>query len=207
MFAQLLQRSGLTTGPFSGSNTSHSAMGAIKLFLMGERPSVFPEIYLIFGNTLHLCCLTGSRNFGKIDTQKAVNMTENFRAHPVVRSLMEKAIVEKKRYAVINGVMISLILDIEQPHVRRASDLKTTTAKSLREFIEKAIELDYFRQGETYIIARKLDDFFFIGLGKNPPHSIFIFSVNEYPEEREYAREELALLLYWHKTYGKPLWK
>lgn len=204
---QLLQKSGLTTGFLIGSNTSHSGLGTIKLFLFGEQPSKFPEHFKIFGNTLHLRCLTEYKGQGKIDVRKLEAMVKAYRCHPVVTKLMANSVREQKIYVMVSGIKMAMILDIEQPHLKQGSDLKSTVCKTLTEFIEKAIEYDYIRQGLTYKIGRKLKNFFFIGLGKNEPHDVFIFRIEDLPQELRYAKEELDLLLYIFKTYGKPIWK
>lgn len=181
-------------------------MDGIKLFLFGKSPSKFPEKYLIFGNTLHLRCLTSSKKVGKIDVEMLNRMVTAWLKSPLVKKLMERSIREKKLYVYINGVKLAIILDIEQPHTRTGADLKSTSCKTLTGFIEKAISLDYFRQGLTYKLGRNLKEFYFLGLSKEKPHEIFPLRIDDYPEEMEYARQELEFLLYFFKYYGKPIW-
>lgn len=115
---------------------------------------------------------------------------------------MDKAICEIKKKKKLNGVLVAYILDINQKHRKRGADLKTTNAKNLEDFISKAIDFGYFRQGETYKVAEGLKDFVFIGIQKEPPFNVYILDVSLYPEEVKYAQQELEFLLYFYQNYG-----
>lgn len=204
--SSLLKRLGKTTGPLLDSNTSHSGMDGIKMLLFGQTPSPFPEHFLIFGNTLHLRCLTKSKERGKIDVEILERMVTVWFKSTLVKKLLHRSVREKKLYVFINGVKLAIILDIEQPHTRTGADLKSTSCTTLAAFIAKAIELDYFRQGLIYKTGRRLREFYFIGVSKQYPHSIFPLRIDDFPEEMEYARQELEFLLYFFSNYGKPTW-
>lgn len=206
MLKHYLKRVGKVTGPLS-RNTSHSALEVIKKDLLGLPQFKGGEHFLIFGNDLHEHYLEDKypRKVNAAERNKIMVMVSKLRAHPIAHQLYKESTREKKCYIKIQGVEISFILDILQPIFKRGADLKSTSCSNEKEFIEKAKEYGYFRQGETYKQAAKLKSFFFIGIQKQSPYNIYILNVDDYKEEMRYAKEELKFLLYFYKHYGKTI--
>jgi hypothetical protein len=203
-----LKRAKIITGPLAKRvNTSHSALEVILKFLTNREQFKGGEVYLHFGNACHEQFALGKHEREvTVIQQRALNiMCKKLHEHPVVKRLLKGAIQEVKKKTKLNGVLISYILDIHQLTTKLGGDLKTTTAKSLEEFVEKAIEFGYPRQGVTYKVAEKLKDFIFIGIQKEPPYNVYIMILSEYPDEIAYSMEELEFLLYFFQNYGKVL--
>ena len=203
-----LIRAGRVTGPIA-KNTSNSAIEVIKKELLGQPQFVGGEAFLTFGNAVHAMHLEKSKSYNKklseADKTAAMACVDSLGKHPVVKKLMQEAICEKKMYTVLNGVEFAYILDIHQPKRSTGSDIKTTTCKSLIEFIDSAKKYGYFRQGKLYKIAARLKHFYFVAIQKEPPYNVYILDVSEYPEEELYAERELEFLIYFYKKYGKTI--
>jgi hypothetical protein len=204
-----LRQRGIVTGPRAKSkNTSHSALDVILKHLTNREQFKGGETFLIFGNATHTSFLLNKsehKGLSRKEISYISAMCKKLWAHPVVRQLMDKAVCEKKKKRRLNGVLVAYILDINQKFLKRGADLKTTTCKTLEEFIEKAIAFGYFRQGETYKVAEGLKDFIFIGIQKEPPFNVYILDVSLYPQEIKYAKQELEFLLYFYQNYGNVL--
>lgn len=209
MLAGHLKRVGVFTGPLT-KNTSHSRLDVSKKFLLGQAQfKDVPEskVYLDFGSALHERALVNSyvRVVSAEQERHLKQMLANYKLHPIVKRLLVRAVFEIKEYAKLNGVLVAYILDIHQRHVKTGSDIKTTNATSLEDFIRKAIEFGYPRQGVTYKKCAGLKNFFFIGIMKTPPYTVYIFNLADYPEEELYAEYELDFLLHIYKYYGNPV--
>lgn len=203
-----MKRAGVTTGSFpSDKNTSHSALEISKKALLGLKQFHGGEEFMHFGNAVHERCLLDKAaiKLPKDKERLAKAMGQAFYGHRLVRYLMDspKVICERKAHVRLNGVKMAVILDIDRPDIRTGADLKTTNARSEKEFIEKAKEFGYFRQAITYIRANNLKKFYFIAVTKNHNPKIYVLDVHDYPEELAYAEKELAFLLYFFKHYGK----
>ncbi len=194
-----LTRAGLMTGPLVKVATSHSDMERTRKALLGMPQFVGGEQFLVFGNDVHAGALVNARSKDKTVTQ----LVKVIRANPVFKEYMMKAECEVKIKTKLDGVLVNFILDIHQKHLKRGADLKTTSCTSDAAFVESAIKYGYFRQAATYMRCAKLESFLFIGVQKVAPHKIYLLEVTDYPDELKYAREELNLLLYIFKHYGK----
>jgi hypothetical protein len=203
-------RAGLVTGPRL-KNTSHSALEVIKKFLLGLpqfKDMAGSHVYLNFGTALHEAFLEDKygdayNTLDDHDKQKIKNMTRRLNNHPVVKALMKESVREDKFIVDINGVPVAVVLDSKQPPLKRGFDLKTTSCKNQKTFVEKGNSIGYPRQGLTYVKAAKLKQFYFVAIDKEPPHNIYIYNLNDYPNELKYAEKELEFLLYFYKHYGK----
>lgn len=204
MLTTYLQRTGATTGRLQ-KNTSHSSLEVIKKALLGQKQFSGGEQYLAFGNACHERFLVNSfkRKVSKEEDKDLKGMVAALVKDAIVNSLMKNSIREQKFYIHVNGVEMAMVLDIKQPHLSRGADLKTTNCKSLNEFIKKALEYGYVRQGVTYKKGAKLKSFYFIGVQKTPPYNVYLMNLADFSEEEAYAERELEFLLYFYKHYGK----
>lgn len=206
---QYLIDEGRVTGPLV-KNTSHSGLEQVKKSILGYPQFVGGEVYLVFGTTLHSQFLiAGTQPTHEHHTVEEVRhlaaMLNKLRTHPIVCAFMVDSTREQKIFVKVDEVLMAMILDIEQKAKKVGADLKTTSCRSYEDFVEKAKEYGYFRQGHTYMVGAKLKKFYFIGIQKAPPYHIFILDVAGWPEELEYAAAELKFLLYFYKNYGKPI--
>ena len=201
--ATYLQRAGVTTGPLV-KNTSHSGLDVIKKLLLGEQLFRGGEEFLQFGSALHERWLEG--NFKREVLPKQVRVLvaayNALQSDKFAMKLLTGSTREEKLYTKLNGVEISFILDIHRKAERVGADLKTTGVRCLAEFVDKARQYGYFRQAVTYMKAANLKTFYFIAVTKTTAPKVFIFCVNDYPEELAYAERELEFLLYFYKHYG-----
>lgn len=202
----LKQRKAVSGPRAKSKNTSHSALDVILKYLTNREQFKGGEQFLVFGNACHGSFLVradiSAYSLSVKERRYISAMCEALWKNVVVKQLMDKAICEVKKKKKLNGVLVAYILDINQKHRKRGADLKTTNAKNLEDFISKAIDFGYFRQGETYKVAEGLKDFVFIGIQKEPPFNVYILDVSLYPEEVKYAQQELEFLLYWYANYG-----
>jgi hypothetical protein len=219
MLVDLLVKAGLVTGPLPTtfqdgklSNTSNSSLGMAKTFLLGQAQFAGDETYLIFGRVLHehLQFIENekfrSKDFGSLTKEEqswVLGCCKAARENPVVRRLLVKTTRENKVYTEIDGIRVALILDLEQSNTDTGADWKSTSCASLNDFIKKALDYDYIRQGLLYKGARNLKHFYFIGLQKRPPHNVYIMDVKRHEAEEFYAKQELKFLLYFYRHYGK----
>src|SRR5690606_13071572 len=89
------------------------------------------------------------------------------------------------------------------------ADLKTTVCRTVAEFIAKAIEYGYFRQGKQYSMAVGTREYWIIGIRKNSPYKVFLVPTHtkDFKEIMEYVERELEFLLYFFQNYGNPNYK
>jgi hypothetical protein len=209
MLNAYLMRAGVTTGPLR-KNTSHSALDRLKRFLFGLpqlKQLKGTEGFLNFGNALHEAFLLNKygESYSRLtaEDQKTINlMVVKLRRHPVVSALVADSEREIKKTTTIEGVEFTYILDAKQKEKKRGSDLKSTSARTIQEFIQQAKDLGYFRQSKSYKIAEGLDEFFYFAQQKKKPHDIFIIDCAKFKEEEAYYEAELKFLLYFTKNYG-----
>lgn len=199
-----LRNNNLVTGPLA-RNTSHSGLSVIFNSICGFAQFSGGEQFLTFGNALHERYLIDSyvRKVTDDEGKLLLGMITALRKHIIAIALMKDSEREMKIYDRLNGVEVAMILDIKQVKKKTGADLKSSACKTYKEFLESAIKYGYFRQGKTYKLGAKLNHFYFIGVSKFPPHPVFILYVNDYPEEEQYAEQELKFLLYFYKFYGK----
>lgn len=202
-----LQRAGLVTGPLA-KHTSHSAMEVTKRFLLCIPQFKGNESFLTFGSAAHETYYTHNFQGAFLrlpdeDKQRILNMLKKLHSHPIAKALRTNAVCEQKLITEINGVPVTVILDAEQAVKFRASDLKTTSCRSQKDFEIKAREYGYPRQGTTYKVGRRLKLFYFIGICTQPPHDVYVYDLNGDKDAVRYAEQELAFLLYFYKHYGK----
>lgn len=184
--------------------TSHSAMSRNKTLLLGEKVTTIDKIYLRVGKEVHRRMESKraiNKGFSVQELEDIQGMVKSLSEHPVVKKLLVRAKLEQRKKCILNGQKVTVILDVEQ--ALTGVDYKTTKCKSLSDFIKKAIEYGYVRQGVTYKIGRKLRKFFFIAVQKVKPYNVFVFDLDSVSKEVKYALAELEFLLYFNGVYGK----
>jgi hypothetical protein len=82
-------------------------------------------------------------------------------------------------------------------------DFKTTSTRSLSEFVQKCSEYDYDRQAAFYLDAVGGKRFIFVGIQKVKPHALFYFEATAANGFVEYGRKKYkALLRKWKEVHG-----
>lgn len=209
-----LKRAGVITGP-SSKLSRHSELSAILAWLVGhplDFSAPFMRRAMIVGSALHYRWLKkklGKWELTAAERLKIVGMLEALADNTIAVWLIKDAIVEVRKFTKLNGVRIGYTADAAKMLQRIGSDLKSTTARTQKEFEVRAFDYGYFRQGETYSIPLKLKEFYIVGVCKEKPHEIFIIFLQDvkWKDHIRYAKKELQFLLYFRKHYGRPKWK
>jgi hypothetical protein len=202
---------------FSGKPTgeqhiSVSGLAEIKRVLCNEPPFLGDERYLIFGSELHRRFLINTKHsrLTFAEEQSIKNMIDSLNKHKFVKSLMRNSIREVADFGIVHGARFKWIGDIvkQEKKIRIGADIKTTSVKNESEFVKLAIEkYDYLRQGWCYKQAGKLDEFYFIGIQKKEPYSVYILNTSDYETEERRQTHETKFLIDIFKEYGRPVTK
>jgi hypothetical protein len=119
-------------------------------------------------------------------------MIAALKKHVIAKRLIKGAAFEQKFAVELYGVVVLGYIDVLANHV---ADLKSTRHTSMKRFVD---EMD-FLQAALYLAVTKKKDFYYIGISKVFPYSVFVFNVRDYPERLMAAQCELK---YW-LTYIK----
>lgn len=203
LLSSYLKRAGFISGSLH-SNTSHSRLEVIKKYLIGAKQFVGGESFLSLGSAVHERYLEEKKQIKLSDEEEklAVDMVAAVKKNFIAQQLYKDSTREEKLYVELEGTLITFILDIHQKKKRVGADLKTTTCRSAEDFIKKAREYGYFRQGITYSKAANLKAFYFIAVTKEKQPKVFVLHIQSHPEDIRYAEQELKFLLYFFKNYG-----
>jgi len=203
LLSSYLKRVGFITGSLH-SNTSHSRLEVIKKYLIGAKQFVGGEGFLSLGSAVHERYLEDKKAIALDgDEEKLASaMVKALQKHFIAQQLYKDSTREEKLYVELEGTLITFILDIHQKKKKVGADIKTTTCRTLEDFIKKAREYGYFRQGVTYSRAANLKAFYFIGVTKEINPKIFLLHIQMFPQDIKYAEQELKFLLYFFKNYG-----
>jgi hypothetical protein len=155
-----------------------------------EIPQVINAKYLTFGKELHSRFLENKKleTMDEAQEKQVDAMIKSLRAHPVVKLIMKGAKTEVKFHQKLNGVWVLGYIDILNFDI---ADLKTTRLKNFKQF---AASMD-FLQAALYLAVTKKKDFHYIGICKEAPYEVIPFSVRQFPDRLEAAKEELNTLL------------
>ena len=202
-----LKRAGIITGPKVTRETRHSELSVIKAFLLGRVffVSRATQKTFDFGSAVHETYLIGGtkRKLDAKETPLFLGMLNSLNRHPIARKLFADTVREKRVKWIYEGVKFGGTPDARKPGI--INDLKTTACTNGQDFLKKAFEYGYFRQGVTYMIAVPgVKEFFIVGISKTPPHPVFVVLIQRYPDLVRYAKEELKFLTYFYKNYGTP---
>jgi hypothetical protein len=176
--------------------------------MLGLPGFVGNEEFLSFGVALHEVFLENKfdtyNTLTSIQQAKIDAMVDKLQRHAVVKSLMYESVREKKIYDYLFGVELAFILDINQPNKSTGADLKTTTASTYYECVDRAIGYGYPKQAWIYKRLAKVKKFFFIFICKTAPYPIFIVDSDcaEFKACYNYVEEEIKFLLHFYKNYG-----
>lgn len=205
-----LKRAGLFTGP-SCKETRHSDLSVVKALLLGRSTIHTKGRKTVnrFGRAAHYEWLIQKRCREKIsaDEREMLNaMLSALQRNKIAVWLRDGAICEVRKKCKINGVRLGYTPDAVKHHRKiTGSDLKTTACGSREDFIASCIKYGYFRQDVTYTKAYPLNDYWIVGIQKTKTNpKVYLVYTNDFPEERNYADQELDWLLYIHQHYGTP---
>jgi len=179
-------------------------MGWIKSMILGYEVTLgISKDFQQFGTYVHEMLFLG-RSKIKLSHEehvRATKMLNVLRTNKTVQKMLKNTVCEVTVKTKLKGVNIQFTPDAVQDK-KKGRDLKTTVCSTLEDFIAKAFEYGYFRQGETYSQAAKLNEFVIIGIQKQKPFKVFIVLCSMHKEKMEYSKNELEFLLYFYKNYG-----
>lgn len=201
------KRAGVVSGPLR-VNTRHSDLSTIKSWLLGESISFGFKSFQNFGSAVHYTWLLKKLGAFKLSpaeqAQRAQMIAALERNVIATKLLAECTDRERRRGCKLNGVAIKFTPDANSK--TKVIDLKTTACRSLKDFVQKAFEYGYFRQGKTYLLATGCKEFYIIGIQKQYPFDVYILWLQspEFCNWMDYVEQELDFLLYFYQNYGRP---
>ncbi len=172
------------------ARNGYASYSSLCLYKNGEAPKKWNPIWGIFGTELHSRFLEDKMivRLTKDEERHMKEMLKKLRAHAVVTQLMKGSKVEQEFKLVIFGVMVLGYIDILNVFL---ADLKSTKIASRKAFIESM----NFLQAALYLAATGRKDFYYIGILKQPPYTVMVFNVRDYPARLKAAKIELKKLL------------
>lgn len=144
------------------------------------------------GSEVHSRWLEDTRlqKFGKEDELMVKRMVTALKADKLATKILTGAQVEVEFKVPILGLPILGYIDILPP-AKIVGDLKTTKCTTLKSFMEQ----QDFLQPAIYLEATEREDFYYIGVSKLPPHTVFTFRVSKYPDKLKAARVQMKELI------------
>lgn len=168
----------------------YASYSSLKMVRDKEIPTTVNAKYLTFGKELHSRFLEKTKLETLDDTQEEqiAKMIKSLNSHPAVKIIMKGAKTEVKFHQKLKGVWVLGYIDILNFDI---ADLKTTRLKRMKPFADS---MD-FLQAALYLEVTKKKDFHYIGICKDDPYEVMPFSVRQFPDRLEAAKEELHTLL------------
>lgn len=165
---------------FNRKGVTNSALTRLKNELMGITPN-YPVRAMVFGSAFHELVLepTGF-NFAEwhlrpSEVLKLKMMAMSVIQHQEAFDYIKQGAKEKTRCWETENILCKGKFDIDTWNT--IGDLKTTSARSLREFKRDLVKYDYDRQAAFYLSCRKeARRFYFIGVQKREPYQVFFIS-------------------------------
>lgn len=185
--------------------TSHSGLCEIQRILLGLPPMNQDARFLRIGSELHARDLEDKsvhRLKGE-DKQMVIRMLRALNKHKWYQRMKKNTLREKKIIKTIQGVKVRGHIDVLMPG-EYVIDLKTTVCESYEEFIYKANEYGYFRQLYIYQLLTGVTDVYIVAVMKQEPFKVMVLRAMDYPLLMEQAKNEVAFLLWYFRTYGFP---
>jgi hypothetical protein len=165
---------------------SHSSF---RRYIKGEAPAPFVSSHAqIFGKELHSRFLENKKieKLQAADNLLLNSMIGALEKNRIVKSLLNGANVEEEFREKIHGVEFLGYMDIHKPK-KHVADVKTTR-QTTHDGLANSLD---FLQPAIYLEAKKLKDFFYIGITKTIAPKVIVLSVHDYPAKLKEAREEL----------------
>lgn len=155
-------------------------------------PSSYSSPAQDFGKELHSRWLekTVLTKFDKAGEKKLMEMERALDNHSVAWALRINAVTEVEFKQPCYGVTVLGYIDIDN-RPDNVADLKTTRLSSIALF---AAEMD-FLQAALYMKVSGSENFYYIGICKEPPYKVMVFNVREFPQRLLTAQAELRRLL------------
>lgn len=196
----------LITGPLV-KNSSYSHCGRLKNDMLGLPQFSGDEAFLKVGSALHEIFLEDVWDTYNTLTkeQKIVvdGMLKSLHANKAAAILYKNSIREERvEGKLFNNVTFTFILDGKQPHLKTGFDLKTTTALTRAQCLDRVYKFHYNGQAYIYKKLAKLNSFYFVFVCKIYPHPVFIISYKEVAAHEAKVIQELNFLTYFYKHYG-----
>jgi hypothetical protein len=110
-----------------------------------------------------------------------------FLTHPATK-------FEEEHYGQLCGLDFKGKMDAINHEMRAIGDGKSTSARTLEQFLESCTKYGYWRQAYIYMMLSGYNTFFFWGISKFKPHNTFFVNVADYPMEMANAAIEVTWL-------------
>lgn len=201
----------LVTGPLKHS-VNNSTLAVIKDWLLGLKPKTWDPRFRIYGRVFHTTSLepkkkSESGKLTRIELHQIGLMANNLSRHVLFAMLMKDSRKEILCRGKVETVAVHGTLDIWKKKTLQAGDPKTTATTSEKAFIESVYKYGYFRQGILYCLITGAKEFYFFGVRKSYPYTIWVVALHATKHKAvfDYYYNELLFLLYIYKHYGTPV--
>lgn len=155
-----------------------------------QDPRPFVEtVYYRFGKELHSRFLERKKTCTLTPDEERTlrGMVHALAEDALVQKIMDGAKCEIEFDEKVNGLRCYGRIDILNFAV---ADLKTTRLTNKAQF---ALSMDLL-QAALYMRVTKRLDFYYIGISKQPPFSVMVFNVNQFPDRIRLAENQLDYL-------------
>lgn len=208
------------------SHVSNSDLGKLKMEIAGETfNNVNMQAIFDFGNLVDSMLLEpenlvfsekrlnitsgGHTVFSTAEWNKALAMRDTGRKDSILSNYL--AIADTQSVLMLDDFEVNYMgyeflfparckYDLVNLKMKVGGDLKTTAAKTKKEFMNAVNMFDYDRQAAWYMDLGKLDTFMFIAISKHPDsrgrHAIFHHAIKRGDEMYESGRRKYSKLAY-----------
>ncbi|UHG93220.1 PD-(D/E)XK nuclease-like domain-containing protein [Spirosoma oryzicola] len=193
---------------------ANSDLSELKRLNLGEK-FMATQKSLDFGTAFHTLILEPAKR-QSILTATGIEMSdlislyvmeERINAFSDLRVMFADAEKETVRQWVcpITGLPLKAKLDaVIMPRRRHLVDLKTTSCKSLADFLESCYSFDYDRQAAFYLSSDPNAAFFeFVGVQKVPPYNVYRLAFHKSDEFIKYGQKKMEFWL--QRAYEESL--
>lgn len=192
---------------FKKPGVSNSFLGNLKNLLQGKPLFNVRKETLDFGSQLHECLLEPHKYTAKVHTpeyqknvHKIAEMKKSARKNALLCILLDSPDTqfEKEEFFECMGIACKMKADMIKHTI--VGDLKTTDAVTREQFLEKAIEYGYMRQGAFYLDGTGCKRFMLFAISKRSPYPTFTYVLDHDDAQIEIGREEYKNLLQVYST-------
>lgn len=213
----------MPTTEFSGSDLAaltyvrergYCSFSSMKNVRDKNEPTISDATWFTFGKELHTRHLEKKQieRLSIVEEERLKGMLESLAKSAIINSLLKGAQNEidfgpqsvLDKYDSKDGLVIPHLygvpvygrIDSLNRKQNAVSDLKSTRLNNMAAFVE---EMD-FLQAVLYLKVTGCRDFYYWGICKQPPYTVMVFNVNQYPARLAAAQRELRQLLMYIKS-------
>lgn len=101
---------------------------------------------------------------------------------------------EQEFYGELCGIAFKTKVDAINKNFQAIGDAKSTSTRTLKDFLETFEKYGYWRQAYIYMMITGMPSFYFWGVSKIKPHNVFFVDVSQYPIQMANAAIEVTWL-------------